>query len=112
MEITSKRLERVDLVRMSGRIDHSTAPEMERVLQNILKDGRYSIVVDMSGVSYISSAGLKVLQATAKSARNALLGGDLRIAGLTPHVNEIFETIGFNQLFKLYADPLDAVGSF
>ncbi len=112
MDITTKRLERVDVLRVSGRVDHQTAPELEKALRAILDSGRHNIVVDLTDVSYISSAGLKVLQATAKSARSALLGGDVRLVGLKPNIKEIFDTIGFSQLFKIYDDALDAVGSF
>ena len=112
MEIISKRLERVDLIKVQGRVDQNNSPELEQALRSILDDGRHNIVVDMSEVSYISSAGLKTLQAAARSAREALLGGDLRVAALPSHVKDIFDTIGFTQLFKVYADPLEAVGSF
>jgi anti-anti-sigma factor len=110
--ITTKRLERVDLVKVKGRIDHSSAPELDKALRGITGEGRYNLVVDLSDVPYIGSAGLKVLQSAAKTARGALLGGDVRLTGLTPHVKEIFDTIGFTQLFKIYSDSLEAVGSF
>src|SRR5207302_8954377 len=112
MDISSRRLEHVDLVKVGGRIDHQTAPDLEKALRAIVDEGRHNIVVDLSDVSYISSAGLKALQSTAKSARSGLIGGDLRLVGLKPNIREIFDTIGFTQLFKIYDDPLDAVGSF
>ncbi|MBI1801699.1 MAG: STAS domain-containing protein [Chloroflexi bacterium] len=112
MEITTKRFERVDLISVSGRVDHQTAPELEKALRSILESGRHSLVVDLSAVGYVSSAGLKALQATAKVARGGLLGGDLRLAGLQPNIKEIFDTIGFTQLFKIYDSALDAVGSY
>jgi anti-anti-sigma factor len=112
VSITTKRLERVDLVKVQGRIDHSSAPELDKILRGITSEGRHHIVVELSDVTYIGSAGFKVLQATAKITRGALLGGDVRLTGLTPHVKETFDTIGFTQLFKIYSDSLEAVGSF
>ena len=112
MDISSKRLERVDVVKVSGRVDHQTAPDLEKALRAIVDEGRHNIVVDLTDVSYISSAGLKALQATAKAARGGLIAGDVRLVGLKPNIKEIFDTIGFTQLFKIYNDPLDAVGSF
>jgi anti-sigma B factor antagonist len=112
VEITTKRLERVDLVKVSGRVDHQTAPDLEKTLRAIIDEGRHRIVVDLSDAAYISSAGLKALQATAKLARGGLAGGDVRLVGLKPNIKEIFDTIGFTQLFKIYDDQVDAVGSF
>lgn len=112
MDISTKRLERVDVVKVVGRVDHQTAPDLEKVLRGIISEGRHNIVLDLTDVSYISSAGLKALQATAKGARAGLIAGDVRLAGLKPNIKEIFDTIGFTQLFKIYDEPLDAVGSF
>jgi anti-sigma B factor antagonist len=112
MDISSRRLEHVDLVKVSGRIDHQTAPDLERALRAIVGEGRHNIVVDLTDVTYISSAGLKTLQATAKSTRSGLIAGDLRLVGLKPNIKEIFDTIGFSPLFKIYNDAVEAVGSF
>jgi len=112
VDISHRQLERVDVVKVSGRVDHQTAPDLERALRDIVSQGRHNIVLDLSDVPYISSAGLKALQATAKSARSGLIGGDLRLVGLKPNIKEIFDTIGFTQLFKIYDDQVDAVGSF
>ena len=59
MDISHKQLERVDVLRVSGRVDHQTAPELEKALRGVINNGRHNIVVDLSDVSYISSAGLK-----------------------------------------------------
>lgn len=83
MDITTRRWERVDMVKVIGRVDHQTAPELEKALRSILDEGRHNIVVDMSEISYISSAGLKVLQAMAKAARSGVRPGDVRLVGLS-----------------------------
>jgi anti-anti-sigma factor len=112
MELTTRRWERVDMLKVKGRVDHQTAPEMEKALRAMLDEGRHNIVVDMSEVPYISSAGLKVLQAMAKAARSGVRPGDVRLAGLQPNIADIFSTIGLTQFFKIYSEPVDAVGSF
>ena len=112
MEFTTKRLERVDLVKVKGRIDHQSAPALEKAMHAIVNEGRHNLVVDLSEVSYISSAGLKVLQSTAKMVRGGLTPGDVRLVGVKPTIKEIFDTIGFTALFKMYNDDVDAVGSF
>lgn len=112
MEIVTERLENAELVKVTGRVDHDTAPELERVLNQIVRSGRHNIVVDLSATDYISSAGLKALQATAKAARAGILGGDLRLAGLTPHIKEIFNLVGFSEIFQIYDQASEALASF
>ena len=111
MELSTKRYERVDLVKVSGRVDHQTAPVLEKTVQGIIAGGRHNVVVDLSDVPYISSAGLKVLQAAAKSVRG-VMGGDVRLAGLQPNIKEVFKLIGFDTWFKIYDELVEAVGSF
>jgi anti-sigma B factor antagonist len=111
MEITTKELKRVQLVSVEGRIDHETAPELERVLNELINDGQYRIVLDMSGVSYISSAGLRTLVGARKAVRR-WNRGDLRMASLQPMVRETFDLVGFTRIFDIFDDPVEAVGSF
>lgn len=111
MEITTKPLKRVDLVTVSGRIDSATAPELERALKAITDGQRFRIVVDMGGMTYISSAGLRTLIAALKRCKR-WNRGDLRLANMPPRIVEVFELAGLTPLFKVYLDAVEAVGSF
>ncbi len=64
MEIETKSLKRADVVKVSGRVDSSTAPDLEKVLKGLMEQGNFRIVVDMSDLKFISSAGLRVLIST------------------------------------------------
>jgi len=111
IKITTKEYKRVDLVQVSGRIDSSTAPQFEKALQSIIDDGRFRIVVDMSGVDFMSSAGLRTLLSIAKQVRR-FNRGDLRLASVQPKVKKAFELAGLDEIFKFYDNDVDAVGSF
>lgn len=111
MEITHKELKRVDLVSVSGRIDSSTAPELEAALRAINDAGRYRIVMDCSDLEYTSSAGLRVLVTTLKNCRR-YNRGDLRLASVSERIHGLLEMAGLNVLFKIYTDTAEAVGSF
>jgi anti-sigma B factor antagonist len=60
----------------------------------------------------MGTAGLKVLQATAKAVRAAIPAGDVRLARMPTNVKEAFDLVGFTPLFKLYGEVVEAVGSF
>jgi anti-sigma B factor antagonist len=111
MEITTRELKRVHLVSVTGRIDHETAPKLEQVLNELIDVGQYRIILDMSGVDYISSAGLRVLVGARKAVRR-WNRGDLRLAGLQSLVRETFELVGFTRIFEIFDDTVEAVGSF
>ncbi len=111
MEITHKTLKRVDLVAVTGRVDSSTAPELEATLRAINNAGRFRIVLDMSNLEYTSSAGLRVLITFLKSCRR-YNRGDLRLASVSERIAGLLEMAGLNVLFKTYSTTAEAVGSF
>jgi anti-anti-sigma factor len=89
----------------AGRIDHNSATEFEAELKPYLDDcvgDQGQIVLDLSGVDYMSSVGLRVLMIAAKQARKQQ--GKVVICGLGPTLREIFEISRFDQVFTLYDD--------
>ena len=76
---------------ISGRLDTMTAPELEAHLKDRL-EGISSLILDITGLSYISSAGLRVLLSTQKVMNKQ---GRMVIRGASPEVMEIFDVTGF-----------------
>ncbi|MCS6840501.1 MAG: STAS domain-containing protein [Roseiflexus sp.] len=116
MEITHKRLNRVDLLTIKGRLDATNAPQLKQKFDELFNQNRYRIVLDLSGLEYVASPGLRVLIEARKRAREWKLtdleGGDIRIANLPPRIKEVFDLTGFTSLFEIYPDTVEAVGSF
>jgi anti-sigma B factor antagonist len=116
MEITHKRLNRVDLLTVVGRMDAASAPQLKQQIDALFDQGRFRIVLDLAGLEYIASPGLRVLIEARKRARDwkitDLEGGDLRIANLPPRIKEVFDLTGFTSLFEIFNDSVEAVGSF
>ena len=112
MEITTEELRRCELVTVSGRIDSSTAPELEKALLGLVQSGRKNIVVNMKETTFVSSAGLKALLAAQMKVRKMIPSGDVVVSEIQPEVKESFDLVGFDRLFKFFPDDLQAVGSF
>ncbi len=110
-KITTKQYKRVDLVEVAGRIDSSTAPQLEQALQKIIDDGRYHIVVDLGETDFMSSAGLRSLLSALKQVRR-FNRGDLRLANLPDRIRKAFDLAGLLEVFDVYDNTVDAVGSF
>ena len=81
-----------------GRIDSTTSDALEKALNAVLDAGERKLVVNFSGVDYISSAGLRVLLVVAKRQRDGR--GTLELAALGESVRQVFDLAGFLPLFK------------
>lgn len=110
MELNVTTIEDMTIVSLKGRIDANTALEMEQKLNTLISEGHRSLIVDMREVSYVASAGLKVLLVARKEMRRS--NGVFKLAGLQPQVTEIFDITGFTMLFKIYSSVEEAIESF
>ena len=110
LNITLESLKRVDLFTVSGRIDSNNANDFDDALKNSLKNGRNSIVLDLAGVSYMSSAGLRAIVSALRESKKH--NGDVRLAAVSERVAEVLSLAGLEPLFQTYDDATSAVGSF
>jgi len=100
----------VSILRVSGYVDTTTSPDLERRLQALLKEKRFHIVVDLASVEYISSAGWGIFISEIREIREH--GGDLKLAGMAPDVREVFDLLEFENILQSYSDAELAVASF
>jgi anti-anti-sigma factor len=107
MDITTRTQNDVTIVALRGSLDSKTSPQAQQALDGILADGRRTLLIDFTPLDYISSAGLRVLLATAK--RLSAAGGALRLFGLNETVREVFDISGFSTIFAVFATEADAL---
>jgi anti-anti-sigma factor len=110
MNITEKAESNVTVFALEGRIDTQGAVEMEQALQAAVSQGKHHMVLDMSEVRYISSAGLRTLADVLTKNKNA--GGDLKLAAPSLRVTRVLQIIGFDNFFSIYDAVADAVADF
>jgi anti-anti-sigma factor len=110
MKIETRELKHVSVVKVVGRVDSATAPDLEKSLQSLVDSDRNQIVLDLQETEYMSSAGLRVLVTMLKAAKKN--GGDLRLSQLSLRVKEVLELAGLTPVFGIYPDVVEAVGSF
>jgi anti-anti-sigma factor len=109
MEIKEEKLGEVKIVALHGSLDAATSGGAEKRLQSILAQGEQRLVVDMTGLTYISSMGLRVLIIVAKDLQQS--GGRLALAGLSPHIHEVFRIAGFTRIFSIFPTPGEAAAA-
>lgn len=98
----------VRAVAAKGRIDALTAPELKRVLDDMVLSGDRCLVADMSGVTYVSSAGLRVFLSTQKQLRK--VGREMIFLGMQRPVQEVFDMSGLKTVFRAVASRDELVG--
>ncbi len=111
MELTTEQFKHCDLLKIEGRVDSQTAPELAKALQESLDRGQYNIVIDMSDLEFISSAGLRVLINTQKVCRQQLNRGEIILAEMPERIYETLDLAGLLSLFPIKDSVLQAVGN-
>ncbi len=111
MEITTTPYNRCMVVKTSGRIDGSNAPELGKALKSITESGKFNIILDMSEVNFMASAGWWVLIDTQKTCKK-LNRGELVLAFVDKSIKESLTLVGMSSYFKTFDDITAAVGSF
>lgn len=100
----------IALLSLHGYLDAHTAVEFEGAIQRKVADGYVRIVVDCTKLNYISSAGLGVFMSFVEEVREK--EGDIRISGLLPKVLQVFDILGFTEIFQLFPSADEAIASF
>lgn len=98
------------VIAVTESVDALTAPELTRLLSDQIAGGHRNLVVDLTGVLFMSSAGLRTLLGGVKESRTH--GGDLRIASTNPGIDKVLKMSGFNNVAKVFISCADALASF
>ncbi len=99
-----KRSDRA-VVTVEGRLDTLTAPELESKVLELIHEGQHRVILDLSQLEYISSAGLRTILVAAKQAQAN--GGDICCCGLNGVVKRVFDVTGFSSMIPVF-DSVDS----
>ena len=110
MEITHSQFKHCDLVKVKGRIDSYTAPELAETFNKITDEGRYKIALDMSSLDFMSSSGLRTLINTQKVCKR-YNRGELVLVTVPDNIRAALDLAGFIPLFNIFDDIITAVGN-
>lgn len=99
MDLEILRKDNGRLVNLKGRMDAQMAADFDQAFAKLLQEGGNKFVLDMSGLEYISSAGLRSILSVYKKVQGA--GGKFLLCGLGGVVKEVFEISGFASIFQV-----------
>ena len=111
MEITHQDFKHCELIKIKGRVDSSTAPQLAQALETAHEEGKHKLVMDLGELEYMSSAGFRALLAAQRNSKK-YNRGEVVLAAVPERIREALELAGFTELFKTFDDPLHGVGYF
>ncbi len=109
MELHEERLGRITLLAASGRIDSTTAPMLGERIDATLATPIGALVIDLSALEYISSAGFRTLLVANRVARTNAVA--LHLCGLSDKVQQLFDLAGFVELFAIHPQKSEAIAA-
>ena len=97
MTIEIKKTEEETIIKIVGRLDTITAPALDKTINEDIGDTK-NLVLDVKGMEYISSAGLRVLLSAQKKMQKV---GSMKVTGVCEEVMEVFEMTGFADILVI-----------
>ena len=110
LSIETDNTQSVSVMKVKGRVDSDTAPELDDALTKLLLENKNKIVLNLQAVDYMSSAGLRAMVKAYQNAKKS--GGDLRLASVSEPIEVILRTVGMMQMLKMYPTDQEAMASF
>ncbi|MBX7256174.1 MAG: STAS domain-containing protein [Candidatus Hydrogenedentes bacterium] len=107
MEIAHRIEDGITVVSLRGRFDAPSAPDAETVFRQLTQEGAQRVVVDFSGVEYISSGGLRVIIMLSKALEKN--NGQMALSGMNPFVSEVFEITNLATRYRILPSCEDAI---
>jgi anti-anti-sigma factor len=100
----------VFILRIKGRLDVVSSPEAEKRVFDAINNGKFNLLLDMEGVSYLSSAGMRMLLSINKRLRT--MSGKLAICSVTTNVVDVLKMSGFDHTLHMFKTEEDALRFF
>jgi anti-anti-sigma factor len=107
MNLTIEKINHFSILNIDERIDTTNSTILESEIDKIFSAGERDIILDCSGLKYISSSGLRVFLMAQK--RTNALKGRLHICNLQPAIKEIFVISGFSSIFRIFDTKQEAL---
>lgn len=109
MDIQQDQQNQIIILAPQGRLDSTTAGDLEQHLIGLLDKGQSQLLVDFIHLDYISSAGLRVLLMVAKRIKS--INGNLALCSMKTNIREVFEMSGFDRIFAIHSSRNDALSA-
>lgn len=109
MQVEGTHKDKALVIAVDGRLDTTTASDFETQFLELLANKQMNVLVDLNGVEYMSSAGLRSILSLGKKVKSE--GRSMSFCNLQGMVKEVFEVSGFTSIFSVYDSQEQALES-
>ena len=107
MDVVVEEKGDIIVMRVKGRLDAASSPQLEQTINSIIDGGHFKLVLNFSDVEYLSSAGMRLMLAISKKLQN--LEGKVVACSLSDDVMEVIKMAGFNQVIEFYPNEQESL---
>ncbi len=110
MEISRRESGDIIILDVNGEIDLYNAPEIKELINKLIEEKKYNVVINLDRVSYIDSSGIGALISSLSNLKK--YQGGLKICNVSGSVRKVFELTKLTSFFEIYESEADAVAAF
>ncbi len=110
MEIIKENQGRINIYKLSGRLDSNTSQGFEKKIFQAIDDGSQSMIIDFKNLDYISSAGLIVILKATRALKRE--DGKIMLCDMQDYIKEVFEITGIDSFLPIVGSMDDARNAF
>ncbi len=97
----------VVVVRVHGRLDAASSPQLEKKVNSIIETGHFKLLLNLGDVDYLSSAGMRLMLSVSKRLKH--LEGKVVACNLNDDVMDVIKMAGFHQVLEIYPSEEEAL---
>jgi anti-anti-sigma factor len=98
------------IIRVTGRLDAASSPQLEKKIHSIIDTGHFKLILNLADVEYLSSAGMRLMLSLSKKLKN--LEGKVVACHINDEVMEVIKMAGFNQVLEIYPTEEECFSHF
>lgn len=110
MNLSEEKQGDVHIIIITGRLDAISAPTAEKHVFEVINNGSHKLVLDLGGVDYLSSAGMRMLLSTTKKLKG--ISGKIVLCSVTPNVMDVLKMSGFDHVLDMVKTRNEAIAQF
>ncbi|HPB83760.1 MAG TPA: STAS domain-containing protein [Spirochaetota bacterium] len=110
MDINKRAKDDIVLLDITGEIDLYNAPEIKDIINKLIEEQKYNVIINLEKVSYIDSSGIGALISSLSNLKK--YQGGLKIINVYASVRKVFELTKLTSFFEIFDSEEDALGSF
>ncbi len=107
MEVQVEEKGEIVVVRVEGRLDAASSPQLEKQINAIIDQGHFKLVLNLSSVEYLSSAGMRLMLSVSKKLKS--LEGKIVACSVSDEVMDVIKMAGFHQVLSFYPNEEESL---